>query len=169
MSTDLLTRLRAQAPGAWEELYDSLAGDLRAYIRRIGGKSPDDILGDTMESIVKGLPSFQGSSDQLRPWAFTIAYHRVIDASRRLSSRPAETATDFSLEDSLPYLPLVEAPDLERLSEILDTLTPDQRSAIWLRYVSDLSIDEAASIMGKTPDAVSALTHRAIRQLRKAL
>lgn len=169
MSADHLTRLRAHAPGAWEELYDSLAGDLRAYIKRIGGKNPDDILGDTMVSLVKGLPSFEGTSDQIRPWAFTIAYHRVIDASRRQSSRPSEIATDFSHEDAHPYTPLHEAPDLERLSDILDTLTPDQRSAIWLRYVSDLSIDETASVMGKTPEAVSALTHRAIRQLRKSL
>ena len=67
------------------------------------------------------------------------------------------------------YVPFSEPLNLSELSQALNTLTPDQRSAIWLRYVSDMSLEEVAQVMEKSPDAVAALTHRAIKQLRKTL
>lgn len=168
MSTDLLTKLRLNTPGAWEEFYDSIASDLRSYIARIGGKNPDDLLGETMLHIVRDLPTFHGTSEHLRPWAFKIAHHRVIDASRRRKSRPDEVPSDVTEMDT-PYAPLSAPLELGEITEALKALTPDQRSVIWLRYVSDMSLEDVAVVLEKTPEAVAALTHRAIRQLRKAI
>lgn len=58
-------------------------------------------------------------------------------------------------------------PDPEDLSALLSSLTPDQREAVWLRYVLDLSLTDAATVMGKAPEAVAALTHRAMERLRR--
>ena len=161
-------RLVAGDDAAWASLYDSLAPDLRAYIARIGGRDPDDILGETMVQLVRDVKRFSGTYDELRPWAFRIARNRVIDSARRRARRP-EASADLDDDTLADPAPLAERPDLDRVSELLDGLTDDQRDALWLRYVADLPLAEVAQIMGRDSAAVAALTHRAMRQLRKRL
>lgn len=161
--TDLLARLRRGDDSAWSAFYDSLAGDIRAYVARIGAASPDDVLGETMVQVVRSLSTFEGTAEELRPWAFRIARNRVIDAGRRLSRRPRETA----LSDEVS--PSVDGPEEQLTGDLpamLAALTVDQRDAVWLRHVVGLSVDETALVMGRAPEAVAALTHRALRRLR---
>ena len=169
MTQPVLARLRANDQAAWAELYDSLAGELRAYIKRLGGRSPDDLLGDTMVNVVRDIGTFTGTDAELRPWIFRIAHNRVIDASRRRGARPNEVGADLDNEAFEQYVPLPAAPSLTELSDLLNDLTVDQRAAIWLRSVTNMSLEDTAIVMGKTNEAVAALTHRALRQLRNQL
>lgn len=169
MTSGLLSRLRANDQTAWAELYDSVAADLRAYVKRLGALSPDDIVGDAMVCVVKDLPKFHGTESELRPWIFRIAHNRVVDSARRRGARVSEVSTDFGTEAFEPYMPLMSMPNLSELSGLLDTLTTDQKAAVWLRFVTNLSLEDAAAVMGKTNDAVAALTTRALRHLRAQL
>jgi RNA polymerase sigma-70 factor (ECF subfamily) len=166
MTDDLLSQLRANNRTAWAHLYDSISGELRAYIARLGARSPDDVLGDTMMNVVRDLPRFTGTADELRPWIFRIAHNRVVDAARRKKSRVAEVSAEIDSELFEPYVPLSATPNLTELSDVLNSLTVDQRAAVWLRYVTNLSLEDTAIVMSKTNEAVAALTHRALRQLR---
>lgn len=165
-SDETLVRLRRGDNDAWSEFYDALAGDIRAYVARIGATSPDDTLGETMVQIVRSLHQFRGSAAELRPWAFRIARNRVIDAGRRRSRRVAE------VELSEANDPAVDGPDdtpRGDFADILSGLTTDQRDAVWLRHVVGLSVEETARVMSRAPEAVAALTHRALRRLRGGL
>lgn len=161
-----VARLRAGDDAAWETFYDSIAGDLRGYLVRLGAPDPDDVLGETMVQVVRDIGRFAGTGDELRPWTFRIARNRLIDSARRRKRRPVETMLDG---DEPSTGTLDPDPASSDLSEILDALTPDQREAVWLRYVVDLPVTEVAAIMGKAPDAVAALTHRAMARLRRTL
>ena len=57
-------------------------------------------------------------------------------------------------------------PDLATLSGLLDSLTTEQKEVVWLRFGADLSVEETAKVVGKNPDAVAALTMRALKRLR---
>ncbi len=48
-------------------------------------------------------------------------------------------------------------------------LTPEQQHVLALRFSQERSLDETASIMGKTITAVKALQFRAVASLRRAL
>ena len=162
-SVELLAGLRNGDDSAWSHFYDTLAPELRAYVDRLGASSPDDVVGETMVQVVRSLRSFRGTAAELRPWTFGIARNRVIDAGRQRQRRPIETAlseaTDLGIDDA--------ETDLDGdLSTMLENLTTDQRDAVWLRYVVGLSVDETAMVMARAPDAVAALTHRALRRLR---
>lgn len=163
---DLVVALKRGNDSAWADFYDSIAGDLRSYVARIGATSPDDVLGETMLQVVRDIRKFRGSTADLRPWTFRIARNRVIDAARRRSRRPVESqlTADADRESDDP-----DAMIAGDLSSLLDQLTTDQRDAVWLRHVVGLSLNEAAGVMDKAPDAVAALTHRALRRLRAAL
>ncbi|MFM9226481.1 MAG: RNA polymerase sigma factor [Actinomycetota bacterium] len=160
-----VSRLRDGDHAAWESFYDSISGDLRGYLARLGARDPDDLLGETMVQVVRDIGRFTGTSDELRPWTFRIARNRLIDAARKRKRRPIETVLD---DGDLPVsVGAGGNPDPEDLSALLSSLTPDQREAVWLRYVLDLSLTDAATVMGKAPEAVAALTHRAMERLRR--
>ena len=161
----LLSRLQSRDSAAWTEFYDLHAADLRAFIRRIGGRDADDLLGETMVQVVRDIRRFRGTPSELRAWTFGIARNRVIDESRRRKVRPQEV--EASDHDAVTPAQDFDMPDREMLSALLDSLTPDQKEVVWLRFGADLSVDETARAVGKNPDAVAALTMRALRRLRK--
>lgn len=169
MTADFLRLLRSGDNSAWEIFYDLLAPELRAYIARLGARDPDDVLGETMAQIVRDINKFSGAATEIRAWSFRIAHNRVIDASRRRKSRPSEVAIDDSLDSVPSQTPLADLPDTESVSRLLHGLTADQRSVVWLRYVADLSLEETAEVVGKAPEAVAALTYRALTSLRRSL
>jgi RNA polymerase sigma factor (sigma-70 family) len=169
ITADFLDRLRSGDNSSWQSFYDQLAPELRAYITRLGARDPDDLLGETMMQIVRDIKKFSGNPTEIRAWSFRIAHNRVIDASRRKKTRPAEVAINETLDSVPAQDPLRELPDIETLSNLLQTLTPDQRSVIWLRYITELTLEETAEVVGKTQVAVAALTYRALASLRTSL
>jgi RNA polymerase sigma-70 factor (ECF subfamily) len=50
-----------------------------------------------------------------------------------------------------------------------EVLTPEQRTAVWLRYVEDLSMQEIGVVMSKSPVAVRVMLHRARAELADVL
>ena len=165
---ELLDAMRHGSNSAWADAYDMLAGELRSYLARLGADSPDDVLGETMLQLVRDVKKFRGSPIEFRPWAFTVARHRVLDDARKRARRPVEVD---ALDDdaSAPDTPLRDSPDLTHLSEALDRLTDEQREVLWLRYALDHSLDQTADITGRSPDAVATMAHRALRRLRALL
>lgn len=166
ISDDLVARLRRGDDEAWSRFYDSIAPDVRAYVARIGSTTPDDVLGETMLQAVRDMARFRGTANDLRAWTFRIARNRVIDAARRRARRPRETQLTGDTDVAVDQHEQLLGGDLPAL---LEQLTDDQRDAIWLRHVVGLSVEETASVMDRAPDAVAALTHRALRRLRAAL
>jgi RNA polymerase sigma-70 factor (ECF subfamily) len=169
MTADFLEQLRSGDNGAWESFYDQLAPELRAYIARLGARDPDDVLGETMMQIVRDINKFFGAPTEIRAWSFRIAHNRVIDASRRKKTRPAEVSFDETFDPASDQMALTEVPVTAKLSSLLEGLTSEQRSVVWLRYVTELTLDETAEVVGKTPEAVAALTYRALTSLRRSL
>jgi len=163
---------------AWITIYDELSGPLLSYLRRLGnsGRSEaEDLLGETFMQISRDLHKFGGGPTELRPWAFRIARNRLIDASRSLARRPEGhlSSSAASLDDELKqreltYLDQAEYQqimDVEFLNQLLSTLTPDQREVMWLRFVEDLDTESVGHITGRSPNAVAAMTQRALTHL----
>jgi RNA polymerase sigma-70 factor (sigma-E family) len=68
--------------------------------------------------------------------------------------------------------PLAEAPALETRMVLLDalaTLPPRCRAVVVLRYWSDLSVDQAAAVLGCSPGNVKSQSARALDKLRAVL
>lgn len=161
-----LDALRSGERQAWETLYDSVSGDLRHFVMRIGARDPDDIVSETMLQVVRDITTFDGDHDQLRPWIFGIARNRVIDAARRVRRRPREVPFDEAGPERVLVRDHTGEVDLASLRAALDLLTQEQREALWLRYALDFSLETSARIMGSSPDAVASMTHRAIQRLK---
>ena len=169
---DVLAAAQAGAGWAFEVLYRDLSPVVTGYLRLHGGAEPDDLASETFLGVFTGLAGFSGDEDALRSWVFTIAHRRLIDDWRRRSRRPQLTddAGDLTLlpggdaEDDA--LMRVGTTDVHRMCA---GLPDDQRSVLLLRVLADLTVEQVASVMGRSVGSVKALQRRGLRTLRDRL
>ena len=55
------------------------------------------------------------------------------------------------------------------LAQALQSLSPREREAVYLRFFEDASYEDAAQVMGTRPATVRVLVHRALAKLRRSL
>ncbi len=166
---DVLAAAQAGATWAFEVLYRDLSPAVTGYLRLHGAAEPDDLASETFIGVLTGLSGFRGDEDALRAWVFTIAHRRLVDDWRRRGRRPQVTDDDALLrerrggdvEDDV----LVRA-GTEDVHRMCSELPDDQRSVLLLRILADLTIEQVASVMGRSVGATKALQRRGLRTLR---
>ncbi len=170
---DVLVAAQAGAAWAFEVLYRDLSPAVTGYLRLHGALDPDDLASETFLAVFRGLAGFSGDEDGLRSWVFTIAHRRLVDDWRRRSRRP-QLADDA--DDLLPDTPGGDVEDdvltrlgTETVHRMCAGLPADQRSVLLLRVLADLTVEQVAATLGKTPGAVKALQRRGLAALRSVL
>lgn len=161
----VLAAARLGQSWALSALFRAYAGPVAGYVRARSPAEPDDLVSEVFLSAFTSLDRFAGSEADFRGWLFTIAARRVVDDLRRRGRRvqttsyepDSDTRTDDSAEDR----------SLERFGEqwargVLDRLLPDQREVLLLRVIGDLTVDQVAERLGKTPGAVKQLQRRGL-------
>lgn len=132
---------------------------LHRYCTRMTGSVFDgeDIVQDTLAKAFYALAEME-SPPPLRPWLFRIAHNTALDHLRRHARRHVEADMDdiAAPDDGLPDGARVEA-----ALQVFATLPPVQRSALALKDVLGLSLEETADTMGLTVGAVKAALVRA--------
>jgi RNA polymerase sigma factor (sigma-70 family) len=174
-ATDFASALVSARRGrAWgyEHLFHLVAAPLLGYLRSRGAGDADAVANDVLMRALSQLDRFEGDESAFRAWVFTIARCRLVD-DRRAQQRRIAAHTLGAASERLVGGD-VEADAMAQLGSdwvtaILDSLASDQRDVLLLRVVSDLSIDETATVLGKTPGAVKALQHRALASIRRKI
>jgi RNA polymerase sigma-70 factor (ECF subfamily) len=157
----LLQALRTRDSAAWTKLFEEHR-DLvfRAAFTQVGDRElAEDITAQVFLEAIEGIGRYRDRGKPLGAWLVTIARHRSLDAIRKRRREERSPALERS-ENVHSWTPAIES---------LQSLTPEQREVIHLRFVEDLSIETVASMTGRSPGAVKSLQHRALRQLRSQL
>ena len=169
----VLGACRVGAEWAWRQVYEELAPTLLRYHRARGASEAEDLVGDTFVRVVRGLPSFEGTEEQFRAWVFQISRRRAIDLGRSARRRPEDPAPPEQLaergwigdaEDDA-----IRSIEEERVRTILGGLTEDQRDVLVLRLLADLTVDQVATVIGRSPGAVKALQGRGLERVRREI
>jgi len=165
-----MTRYAQGDEAAFGEVYDAIAPRLYAFLLRQTRSEAraKDVLQQTLLKMHLARGSFIPGAAVL-PWAFAIARRLWIDQTRR---RRTEVALDAEpLEDVAP-----QPDDAAHAREIgariraeLDKLPDNQRIAFQLVKQEELTVAEAAEVLGTTESAVKLRAHRAYQALRAAL
>jgi RNA polymerase sigma-70 factor (ECF subfamily) len=175
---EVLAGARVGDVAAWRVLLDDLGGPLLGFARGRGVEDPEDVLGETLLHVARGLEGFAGDEDGFRAWVFTIAHRRVVDAQRRRQRRPS---TPLPVEELVPLAEALDAGEdmlaavVERLDAsrqldaLLAHLTDEQREVLVLRYVVDLDATTVGTLTGRSTNAVAALTRRALLRLEEVI
>lgn len=169
----VLAGARANDPRAWTELYHWLAPGVAGYLRLLGGREVDDLTSEVLLAVFRRIDSFAGSEAGFRSWVFTVAHSRLIDERRRRDRRPDPAPLDPGAElptrAAEPHEAVSEALEAAHIEAICAQLPADQRAVILLRIIADLSIEQVATIVGKSPGAVKQLQRRGFERARRLL
>jgi RNA polymerase sigma-70 factor (sigma-E family) len=99
-------------------------------------------------------------------WTYHVAVNLANSAWRRRRAERRARERHGSAEMVVDRVPIE---DQLWIRSALRELSSEQREAVILRYVLDLSAEQTAAVLGTTPGAVRARTHRAVERLRSQL
>jgi len=165
---DALARASTGDEAGFLELWRALQPRLLRFLRVLGCDDPEDVASETWLQVVRDLRTFSGSEDDFRRWLFTIGRHRVIDAARARSRRPAVpmiSSLDLLADRHLVEDQVLDGMSVEGAVALLARLSPDQAEAVALRVIAGLETPDVAKILGKSAGAVRVALHRGLKAL----
>jgi RNA polymerase sigma-70 factor (ECF subfamily) len=169
--------LMARAQEGDREAYRTLLTEVEPYVRSIAIRylrSSSD-LEDAVQDVLMTVHSIRQTYDPRRPfgpWLVAIAHRRIIDQLRRQTrrrSRETELSAEHETFAAAPTKLFGEKSVERALAGAIDKLPPDQRDAIRMTKLKEMSLKEASQASGRSVSALKVATHRAIRNLRKLL
>ncbi len=155
----------AQARQHFLELVAEVRPELHRYCTRMTGSVFDgeDVVQETLAKASFALAELE-SLPALRPWLFHVAHNTAMDFLRRYERRNVTSAEELEMETAMLEAPAEPEPDGERVEaalKVFAALPPVQRSALALKDVLDLSLEETAETMGLSIAAVKGALVRA--------
>jgi RNA polymerase sigma-70 factor, ECF subfamily len=155
---------------AFDRWYQMTAPRVYAYLySRTGSVSvAEELTQETFIEVVRNPKGFDGRSDPV-PWVIGVARHRLSRHFRR-TKRDDGRATSLVREIELT----ADDRDTRRIEEreqvamAMNALVPDQRAALMLRFVDDLSVRQVAKVIGRSEDATESLLRRARQTFEEA-
>jgi RNA polymerase sigma-70 factor (ECF subfamily) len=159
---------------AWGELVAMTHREVYTLCLRIL-RDPDDAAEATQDAYLKawrGLAGFRGDS-MFGTWLYRVATNAALSKQRsrtRRKSRETGTTDEVLTEQAGPDSTEGSGDarmELARVDEALALLPEHYRTAILLRDVYGLSMDEAAKRMKCTPTAAKVRVHRGRKRLKE--
>jgi RNA polymerase sigma-70 factor (ECF subfamily) len=169
------------APITAAELHDRYLEDVLRYVlRRVGRQEEaEDITAEVFAAAFVGLPRFRGPGSPYL-WLLGIARRKIADAWRRRAAQRETLASELTdspaapgclealaAEDAGPEAGVVRAEAARVLRGLMAQLSPDQREALLLQHMEQLTIPEIALVMQRSPASVKSLLQRAREALRR--
>jgi RNA polymerase sigma-70 factor (ECF subfamily) len=180
----LLAQLRAGDGRAYEALVRACSGRLLAAARRLLRNEEDarDAVQEAFLLAFRAVDRFEGASS-LSTWLHRIAINCALMKIRSRACRPESSIEEllprFEADGhtTVPYEPWPESGESAVLSAemraevraAIDRLPETHRMVLLLRDIEELSTEEAAEVLGITPNAVKIRLHRARQALRELL
>jgi RNA polymerase sigma-70 factor (ECF subfamily) len=160
-------------PEAFRALFEKHKDAVYSIALRFSGDTAaaQDIAQDTFLKLFSALGSFRGDSN-FESWLYRVVVNSCFDQKRK-------TRRLIPLLDEV--LAALRTPDLSVLDQVLraemsaqvqavvNSLAPDQRMVVVLRYTQGLSYDEIAGILGCASGTIASRLNRAHKVLERRL
>lgn len=162
-------RLVAAARNGDEQAFEALYERYRDWVYNLAYRftrdrdDATDVVQDTFAYVVRKLPTLR-----LRARFTTFLYPVVRSCSISIIRKRRATGIDpHEAEAFLLATPDPPRPDLEELAQVLQTLGPDHRETVELRFVRGMSMEEISIALGIPVGTVKSRIHHATRALRQ--
>jgi len=177
-SPDHLQALMKAAQGgdaaAYAQLLKLILPAIRRFVhaRWLGSIEGEDLVQD----ILLSLHSVRHTYDPERPfspWLYAIVRHRLLDAQRKAVRKSRNEVVTDNLpetfaEDETNWLDASEG-DVELMRTAIEALPANQRQAMELLKLQDMSLKEASAASGLSITTLKISVHRAMKTLRAVL
>jgi RNA polymerase sigma-70 factor (ECF subfamily) len=170
---DLFEQAKKLDPQALGSLHDQLYPVIYRYVsyRLQDDQLCEDITSEVFVRMIDTLHHKDHKIKDVRAWVLGVASNLINDHFRQKYRRKLENLEDHidlpdhhSTEGSVDHsLTMVE------IRWAMARLTPDQQHVLALRFSQEMSLEETASIIGKSVNAVKVLQFRALAAMRRQL
>jgi RNA polymerase sigma factor (sigma-70 family) len=167
--------LMARAQDGDRAAYRALLVQIEPYARAIARRCfrhPADVE-DAVQDVLLTVHSVRHTYDPARPfkpWLAAVANHRIIDRLRRDTRRRAREIELLPEHETFSHVAANPDAMAERsLLEAIGKLPPEQRDAVRMLKLNEMSLKEASQKSGRSVAALKVATHRALANLRKLL
>lgn len=137
----------------------------------------EDIVQDTFISAIKSASKFKGTS-RIYTWLVGIAHHKIADHYRhakrenkyeKRSQEGLNTELDLAV-DKTPEANIVESTENRILiNQALNSLPPDYREIIILKYVEDFPVEEISRVLNRSPKSIEGILSRSRKAMKEIL
>lgn len=154
-----------------EQLHARYGGPLFVFALRMLGdrEAAEEVVQDTLLRAWRNADRYDPERGSMDAWLFAIARNRAVDHHRRRVARPRTVAP---LEDAPPE---PTPADVDRvieawqLSEALERLSPEHRTAIVEVHYRGRTVRETAELLGVPEGTVKSRIYYGLRNLRSHL
>jgi RNA polymerase sigma-70 factor (ECF subfamily) len=156
-------------------LMECYGDEIYRHCRQVVGN--DDLAADVQQTVFvqayRDLARFAGRSS-FRTWLYAIARNRCLDALKAQKRRRFRFRLGTESEDRPDPRPDVRAQlqsqsEARAIDRALESLKPEVRIAVLLRYREDMSYEEMAEVCGERAATLQARVKRAMPKLKQAL
>jgi RNA polymerase sigma-70 factor (ECF subfamily) len=143
---------------------------LRLAFRLLGGDqaTAEDVVQNAFFRAYRGLSNFRGDA-ALDTWFYRILVREVQRQRRWQGLRRLFWADPETAPPPVDPRPSRDPALRRRIAAALERLSPGQREAFVLVHLEELTVAEAAQVLGKAVGTVKSHLHRALRALRGEL
>lgn len=166
----LIQRAASGEEEAFAHIYDEFAEAIYKFVKFkvTDAEQAEDILQDIFVKAWQGIPKLPLTDLNFSAWLYTVAGNTVNDYFRRVYRRPqtVSLSPDFEIASSHDTSRVAEATiNTQHIRAALDTLSPDYKQVLELRFIQEFSVEETARILGKTSVSTRVLQYRALKKL----
>jgi len=144
-------------------------------------ETAEDIFQEVWSTVINKLPkfSFKGT---FKNWLYTIAHHKVIDYTRKVSGKISVSLNEkISGDDETTYLDMLAdpAPDIveqistkeliDKVAKAAEKLPEKQKEVFLLRCDAGLKFKEIAEMSGESLNTILGRMRYAIKKIRKEI
>lgn len=159
--------------GAFEQIYDRLAGAAYGLIRRVvrDPAQAEEVTQEVMLEVWRTASRFDPDRGSAATWVLTIAHRRAIDRVRSTTASVAREQRVAEVEAPADFVADVVETNLERerVRRCLDGLTPLQRESITLAYYGGYSYPQVAGLLGVALGTIKTRIRDGLIRLRDCL
>ena len=152
----------------FEDLYRQNVDRIFVFcVSRVGRDQAEDLTADVFCKALGAWDRFEDRDSSPKAWLMQIAHNRIIEAWRSNARVSNDYRAGLVVDDVA-----IAVEDLDRINTLMGQLKklPDrQQTVVTLRFLSELSVAEVASVLEITEEAVRAATMRGIRTLRSTI
>jgi RNA polymerase sigma factor (sigma-70 family) len=157
----LVEQIRRGEPVAFEVLYDRYSTGVLGFCRHMLGSAADaeDALQHTFMSAHADIQRHGKRNLHVKAWLYTIARNRCVSILRARREQPTEEVLEVSTDNLLHDIQ--HRDDIRALLGDIAKLPDDQREALVLAEVGDLSHSDISEVLGCEASKVKSLVFQA--------
>ena len=158
-----------------QELVEQYQYRLVRYLIYLSGRRQgvEDLVQETWLRVLERGSTYDGVT-RFEPWLFAIAHNLAIDDMRQrrtfsLDSNGEDGEAPVRLQvsrDPSPFTQAAQTRAAEDIAACLETLEPECREALVLRFQEDLSLEEIAAVAGAPVSTIASRIYRSLAKLR---